>query len=413
MTQRNRFDQFITLLFACLTIHNVAGEAGLVFAFLTGVAVWIKTDRATFKAFGWTQNESWIYLAIITIFLLKLVSLLWALKINTALSNTAGNMHFLGWPLLVLAFSRALTPFKSMTRGMAFDAIICGTWGAAWMAGNLAHGLNVNDELAFKAGSQNAGVFAHLMCVYALWMLQAWLTAEDDDWEYKRLMKVGFCAALIALLCSTRRIQLVIFVGVAAVLLLAHIRRYASMGVFMKVLLLGGLVAVLAGVWMKPKFELAYKEASSFMQDPNPHGAVIQSSIGNRLEYLHVGELAFKEHPLLGYGAGTRPFYLDQYSHDAASLAHFTHFHNQFLQTLIEVGIVGSLVGLCALVFLWRKQVFELWRKKSSMGTYFALLFIVYMMTGLFSIALSQGLLNSFFVMANAVLWAQARREAA
>ena len=136
----------------------------------------------------------------------------------------------------------------------------------------------------------------------------------------------------------------------------------------------------------------------------------IQSSIGNRLEYYHIATSAIEAQPILGYGAGTKPQQLERFSHDPASLSHFNHFHNQYFQTVVEVGVFGSVLAVWALLFLWREQVWRVYAQCPHVAVFFALVFSVYMLTGLFSIALSQGLLNSFFILSNAVLWAEARK---
>ena len=196
----------------------------------------------------------------------------------------------------------------------------------------------------------------------------------------------------------------------AGIIIFMHLKKSVTLRSFISTVVLTVVALFVIGTWMAPKFQLAYAEAVAFYDDGRPTGDEIKTSIGNRLEYYYVATNAIHESPLLGYGAGIKPEHLERFSHDPNSLSHYNHFHNQYLQTLVEVGIVGSLFVLLAMLYLWREQVWLLYAKHPHGSIAYALLFLVYMMTGIFSIAFSQGLLNSFFILANAVLWANAKK---
>ena len=405
----NRYDRTIAFVFFSIPLIPAGGEAALAVLGLCGAFVFLKSPSAFKKELAWTRRDKLIFLALSSVFILKLLSIMWADNPTRAIKNVLNNVHFLGWPLLLWVFMRASQPLQSLTRGVACGALFAAVWGCMWVLLRIVHGDLMTTVEPFEAGSQNAGVFAHIVCVYGLWLLYAWLNFKVDV-QTKRVLGMAFFAALIALLCSSRRIQLVIMMGLAGLVVLMHIQKNLNLRAFVSIAGLSAVVLALVAVWMAPKYEQAYVEATTFLNDPSPHAEAIQSSIGNRLEYYHIATSAIEAQPILGYGAGTKPQQLERFSHDPASLSHFNHFHNQYFQTVVEVGVFGSVLAVWALLFLWREQVWRVYAQCPHVAVFFALIFSVYMLTGLFSIALSQGLLNSFFILSNAVLWAEARK---
>lgn len=405
----NRYDNLITLVFLSVPTAFIGGELSLAVVGLMGLVSLLMCRQNFFSSMDWNRQDTQIFLALTVVIVLKALSFFWAEHPNLTLRNVANNIHFLGWPLMLFVFMKSTKPWQAMLRGAAFAAIITGVWSVYWLSVRiLGHAYNPNE--AYKAGAQNAGVLAHIMCVYALWLLYAFLNL-DVSAQLKKLFGIGFLGAFVTMLVSTRRIQLVILVVLAGVLIFMHLKKSLSLRSLTKTLLLALGALVVVGTWMAPKFELAYTEAATFYDDENPTGAEITTSVGNRLEYYYLATRAVEEKPLLGYGAGIKPEHLERFSHDPSSLSHYNHFHNQYLQALVEVGILGSLIALFAVLFLWRIQVWQLYAKQPSISMMFAILFMVYMMTGLFSIAFSQGLLNSFFVLANATLWAGMKKS--
>lgn len=405
----NRYDRTIAFVFFSIPLIPAGGEAALAVLGLCGAFVFLKSPSAFKKELAWTRRDKLIFLALSSVFILKLLSIMWADNPTRAIKNVLNNVHFLGWPLLLWVFMRASQPLQSLTRGVACGALFAAAWGCMWVLLRIVRGDLMTTVEPFEAGSQNAGVFAHIVCVYGLWLLYAWLNFKVDV-HTKRVLGMAFFAALIALLCSSRRIQLVIMMGLAGLVVLMHIQKNLNLRAFVSIAGLSAVVLALVAVWMAPKYEQAYVEATTFLNDPSPHAEAIQSSIGNRLEYYHIATSAIEAQPILGYGAGTKPQQLERFSHDPASLSHFNHFHNQYFQTVVEVGVFGSVLAVWALLFLWREQVWRVYAQSPHVAVFFALIFSVYMLTGLFSIALSQGLLNSFFILSNAVLWAEARK---
>ena len=405
----NRYDRTIVFVFFSIPLIPAGGEAALAVLGLCGAFVFLKSPSAFKKELAWTRRDKLIFLALSSVFILKLLSIMWADNPTRAIKNVLNNVHFLGWPLLLWVFMRASQPLQSLTRGVACGALFAAAWGCMWVLLRIVRGDLMTTVEPFEAGSQNAGVFAHIVCVYGLWLLYAWLNFKVDV-QTKRVLGMAFFAALIALLCSSRRIQLVIMMGLAGLVVLMHMQKNLNLRAFVSIAGLSAVVLALVAVWMAPKYEQAYVEATTFLNDPSPHAEAIQSSIGNRLEYYHIATSAIEAQPILGYGAGTKPQQLERFSHDPASLSHFNHFHNQYFQTVVEVGVFGSVLAVWALLFLWREQVWRVYAQCPHVAVFFALIFSVYMLTGLFSIALSQGLLNSFFILSNAVLWAEARK---
>jgi len=74
------------------------------------------------------------------------------------------------------------------------------------------------------------------------------------------------------------------------------------------------------------------------------------ASLRIRVDYLDAGIRAFADHPLLGIGTGNFHV-IPQYFRGNSAVPDETSVHNEFLQTLIEVGLIGFAVFF-AFVFL-------------------------------------------------------------
>ena len=400
----NAYDRLIVWVFFSIPFVFSGAEISLSLAALLGFYLWAKEGQNFWHNAFWQKTDSKIYLALSSIFLLKLLSALWAETPHVALRSSMTNVHFLLWPIIVAVFYKATNPMLAMTQGMTLGAIATAIWGIFWMVTRLLNGIDVSLP-PFEAGAQNAGILAHVICVYTLWLLSANLLFTIH--LNRQLLQWGFFAAFLVLLCSTRRIQLVIFFIVAAPMILIYLHRHLTPKRLVQTMAIS-MVLFISAIWlMTPKFEQAYHEASNYLSHKEPKGKVLQTSIGNRLEYYHIATSAVAEQPILGYGAGIKPIKLSRFSHDAGAMSQYGHFHNQYLQTLVEVGWLGATFAITAFLFLLYQLVFRTWQKDIKVACGFFVLFSVYLLTGLFSISLGQGVVNSMFVLMCAALWAQ------
>jgi len=116
-------------------------------------------------------------------------------------------------------------------------------------------------------------------------------------------------------------------------------------------------------------FSSVYQASSSFRQRVdvtttgitqwNPKVAVVEDSIGWRLEYAYHTAEIIQDHPLVGVGTGG---FVQAYRArtEQAGLDVPPHPHNQYLMVMAQVGIVG----LCLLLWLFVQQ----WRSTSLSG---------------------------------------------
>jgi O-antigen ligase len=126
----------------------------------------------------------------------------------------------------------------------------------------------------------------------------------------------------------------------------------------------------------------------------------------------HIAVQAIQDKPWLGWGAGARAHYLKQYAHFPEKMFERTHLHSQYLQTLVDVGVLGALLALGAVGVAWWVSVVLLWRRgEHETAALFAMLYAAHMGSGVFNPAFSQGLSNSFFVTMAAVLWVIHREQ--
>ena len=169
----NRYDRIIAFVFLSIPLIPLGGEVALAVLGVWGVYVFVTSPQVFKKELAWTRREKLIFAALSSVFVLKLLSIMWADNPTRAIKNVLNNVHFLGWPFLLWMFMRASQPLQSLTRGVAYGAMAAAVWGVLWVFVRIAHGDLTTTVKPFEAGSQNAGVFAHIMCVYGLWLLYA------------------------------------------------------------------------------------------------------------------------------------------------------------------------------------------------------------------------------------------------
>lgn len=77
-------------------------------------------------------------------------------------------------------------------------------------------------------------------------------------------------------------------------------------------------------------------------------------SLASRLDMWRNAWQMFRDHPLLGVGTGAFPTVYPAYGHSSALRERLEQAHNDYLQLLTDVGLVGGLIGLWFLLELLR-----------------------------------------------------------
>jgi O-antigen ligase len=124
---------------------------------------------------------------------------------------------------------------------------------------------------------------------------------------------------------------------------------------------LGMLIKSVPQVYEIPKarITIALAEIKAFHDDKR------NSSVGLRLHFMEKGVEAYLQNPLLGYGIEQRTQLVNQWGVDVdPSLKDMTHTHNEYLNAVLDYGVLGGaailsyLLGLLLAAFaLWRTNI--------------------------------------------------------
>jgi O-antigen ligase len=124
---------------------------------------------------------------------------------------------------------------------------------------------------------------------------------------------------------------------------------------------LGILIKSVPQVYEIPKarITIALAEIKAFQDDKR------NSSVGLRLHFMEKGIEASLQNPLLGYGIEQRTQLVNQWGIDVdPSLKDMTHTHNEYLNAVLDYGVLGGaailsyLLGLLLAAFaLWRTNI--------------------------------------------------------
>lgn len=187
-------------------------------------------------------------------------------------------------------------------------------------------------------------------------MLSCWLLAVGLDKQYparhRQLWLAGGMLALLAVLASQSRGAFVVLLWWAAVW--AYRAWWGFRQSAQKLRSLRRLVGVMANVGLalvalaytpvleRPRASLrdALNEAQLSLQSP---AAASNSSVGSRMYMWQRSLSAIAEAPWLGHGGQARRQLLQQWARDAQSteIAGLAHLHNEYLNQLIDHGLLG------------------------------------------------------------------------
>lgn len=400
-------DYLITWTFATILVLPGSGELTLLVSMLAGLFVWIKNPASARQFIQ--VHALWLpSLAVASLPLMKGLSWIWSIDPVLTLNDMATHLHFLMWLPLVLLYRQAHNPLDAMLFGTRIAAVLLLAWSIAnWWQ----YGLSISIEGRLEAGAQNAGVLGQLVGIMALWWTLAY-------WRTPSWRALATALALLAAVYAAGGRSHIAVAGAGIATLFAVRVLFQTKGRWLRVLsvsvLLGGSTLLVGGMWAP--IQQAAHEMDSYRQNATESGAAqpngdpsaaVGTSVGNRAGLYHVALTAFPDSPWLGFGGGTTKKVVSLYSPMSTHFAATRHYHQQYLQVLMDTGIAGLLMASTALLALtlWlrarSRQDFLLW------ACYLALLYstaAVGMLTGV----LQQGLIHAFLVMALAVMGAQA-----
>jgi len=411
-------DIWITAFFAVVLTVKGAGELAFAFSVVAALVMWKRSklliaevDRVSLR---------WIALAIASLPCLKALSVLWSIDPGRTITDVGTHLHFIFWLPLTLLFLRAREPLEAFVRGLLWAAALMVIWAITHAIHYGIHVPPLNADGRLEAGAQNPGVLGQLATVCALSL------AVATALRYRFMHLCGTSVmTLTVVLAAGRSHMLALGIGLLTILIAILFsrgdvcqrgsRRGAAWLVLPAVLAWGGLIA------MTPAFQQALQEFrgyQTFNAAPPPVGSAantppadavqhaVGNSVGNRAALYDIATRAFPDSPVLGFGAGSTQAIATHYAGDAVQFMWAAHFHQQYLQVLLETGVIGAIAAsaaLCAIaMWFWRRTVAKRqlrWTAMALIGTFGVV--------GLFTGVLQQGLVHSFATMMLAVLAAE------
>ncbi len=349
---------------------------------------------------NWSAQDGWIALSFMSIVLFKLLSVSWSEQPRLALTNAGWHLYFLFWPVVLLGIDRCKTTQAKIDNAIASGLIFV----ALWRGMHAITGLT-----ALHPGSAGVGLLAQLAMIMGSWNLLALTRTDNTPRHWRTVQAMALISTLIILVVSTRRQELFEFIFLSTGILAYRYRNYytpwrAVLGTLLMLALLTLLIAIR---W--EKFAIGFQE----IQDYIDHGTknIESSSWGARLEMWRVGWAAFCDNPWLGLSASARPLGLQIYGAPPLEVFGHRHFHQQFLQTLVEGGLLGLAVLLLSLCYSIREMIIKPFKTQPEISLLSAALLGSYFMEGLVSAALVYDKPNAVLVITSAWLWVQIRRS--
>ena len=393
----NHRDLAIVWLFASALVLPLAGEATMALYLLVMLALLAAAPWRQQAAPAWPWRALWLpAVAIGSITLVKLLSMLWSLSPPQSLRNAATHLHFVFFLPLALGFWRARQPLDALLRGVRLASIGLLAWSIWFWWRN---GIGFDAMVRLEAGAQNAGVLGQLAGVQALWL--AWHWRCQPRWGH---LAWALTAMVPVLAAGGRSHVSVVLIGWVLITALVCRDRRSWAGriatASVATLLLGVLVFAIS-----PRMEVAWIEAIDYGSTPETS---VGTSVGNRIGLWDAARHAFPHAPWLGFGAGTSREVVAQYTPlEDDHFAVTSHYHQQLLQVVMETGLIGLALCLWALVGLSR------WfyaRRAAHPFLWPGYVWLVFStaLVGMFTGSLQQGLLHSYIVATLAVLAAQA-----
>lgn len=287
---------------------------------------------------------------------------------------------------------------------MAGSAVAC--YGALLLALAQVHLLSV--WRAWGAAG-NELVFANVIVLAGGVSLLGLLRARGRQ----RLFFLGAClAALLAVAYSGSRAPFVLIVGYAILAAAAHLhgsRRRVSVRGALAGLVMAAGIAVLAVSSVADRIPAAGRMAELVTElSTLIEGSDYESPSGVRVALWHVGLELWLEKPILGHGAADLPVLLNQRLQDLYGVwRDYGHFHNLFINTLVEGGLAGLLPLLAAIAIPLHAAGRVLLRSANAEERFGASLLVVFfsmfVLMGMTNLVLRHDIMDAVFMIFLAV----------
>jgi O-antigen ligase len=351
-----------------------------------------------------SERAMWLVpLCFVSVFCFKLLSATWAFVPKEAIDSAFNSIHFLLWPALVIYIRIANVSVRQAEPWIAVSMLVLMLW---YLGARHFFPMSV-DAQCFKAGAHNCGLLGQTMAFMLLWLFIA-VTRPDSIGVSRMLLVVGLLAGWVAFLGTIRRTELMgLLLGMAVVLAW---RFKESISLKRLLLALGLCVFLLVAAWpvMKLRFVVVSDEVSLYFQGGQARVQAVDTSVGARLEMYRIATEAIQERPLLGWGAGLKPRHLSNFAVAHEKTDGFSNFHQQYLQVILEIGLIGGLFAFAMVGYVCRQMLVVPWQQgRRELVAIVAALFFTYAWKALANGALLYSVTNSVFVFFSAWVWAE------
>ena len=392
--------------FGLILLLPLLSEVGVLVFAMIGLFELIHSRSDTVDSVSWQRSDTLISLCIASVFIFKMLSALWSDTPYLAVRNALWHTHLLLWPLVAIGLSRCKPNTSDIENSMAWGLIAT----AAWYLLSIFWTHQDPARPYFEAGTTGYQQLGQLTLV--LGAMNFLTLTRPKLSEPRWVFALALLASIIVVHATSRRIEMaalaVIILGVMAYRLWHRVAKFQVMGI----LAVAGVVMLVVASLRSSLYTQAVHEATQFMALRQNDINVTQTSIGGRLEMYRLAFLALCDKPWLGWGAGIRPHQLAQFGAPAPEMFTHRHFHSEYLQTLVEGGLVWALVLSAALAYLAQQWLFKPTPNQREVVLLAAAVMLAYALEGLFSSALVYGPSNGLLVLSTAWIWCQLRPAA-
>ena len=270
-------------------------------------AIWASAFFAfTFLSGAWTINESEYFSKIKSLFLLFIVNILLSFTVETKkdiqrilFANFLALVFYLVYVLLKVDFSQ-----------LGEDRLGVDLLGSRWNANDV--GIKLSCGFAFA--------------IY--YVFEKKMIAEKIFFAL-----IGTVFAIVSFLSGSRTaFLLLVLIGVGMLFLMSK-NKFLSLGIIAAFL----ATAYLLVMRVEPLYEVLGKRLESLIINLFG-GETAEGSFDTRAEMIKLGWKAFLERPIFGYGLGGSFLLYEQ------ELDVYTYAHNNFIETLLNGGLVGFII---------------------------------------------------------------------
>jgi len=390
-----------TLPFFISLIYFYAEFIVVLFSVLGGIYIYINKKNAKDIFSLRISNITVLKIAICfsAIFFIKLLSTIWSINPIHSIGNSFNHLQFLFWPFIFVFI------YKLNINIIKTEPFLIGSLIAMflWLTFLKYFYADSEQAMCFAAGAHNCGLLELTLAFILSWVTLI-ITRIDTKVYYQIFYGMCYIAGFIVLLATERRTSLLGLLIVTFLIL--SVRLYNNFNYKRFFLYSTLLILVCSSVALfSNRYKLIVNEVSAYSQGGDQRKANVVTSVGARLEMYRMAIAAISEKPLLGWGAGTKPSYVSQFATDPKNPPPYSVFHNQYLQILVEVGVIGFVFILILTIYILRKTSAQLFNSVPQEHVYIlATLYFLYIFKSFLGSTFGYSHTNSVFVLFSAWL---------